>query len=127
MHEAHDVLLCIADSSYVEAGDRQRSNPQHWLKSADDWHQLFADLPEAIANTVVIAQRCAMMAPSRKPILPRLSEGGEDEALQAQAAAGLEKRLDVLGPRKRRRGFPIASGWRLRSTSSTAWDLPVTS
>jgi DNA polymerase-3 subunit alpha len=65
MHEAHDVLLCIADSSYVEAEDRRRSNPEHWLKSAEDWHQLFADLPEAIANTLVVAQRCAMMAPSR--------------------------------------------------------------
>ena len=97
MHEAHDVLLCIADSSYLEAEDRRRSNPEHWLKSAEDWHQLFADLPEAIANTMVVGQRCAMMAPSRKPILPRLSAGGEDEALQAQAAAGLEKRLDVLG------------------------------
>ncbi|WP_310474022.1 DNA polymerase III subunit alpha, partial [Sandarakinorhabdus sp.] len=97
MHEAHDVLMCIAESSYVEAEDRSRSNPQHWLKSADDWHQLFADLPEAIANTIVVAQRCAVMAPSRKPILPKLAAGGEEEALQAQAAAGLEKRLDVLG------------------------------
>ncbi len=97
MHEAHDVLLCIADSSYVEAEDRRRSNPEQWLKSGDDWLKLFADLPEAIANTIVVAQRCAVMAPSRKPILPRLSAGGEDEALKAQAGAGLEKRLDVLG------------------------------
>ena len=97
MHEAHDVLLCIADSTYVEAEDRRRSNPEQWLKSAEDWHSLFADLPEAIANTLVIAQRCAVLAPSRKPILPRLSEGGEDEAMQAAAAAGLERRLDVLG------------------------------
>ena len=97
MHQAHDVLLCIADSAYVEAVDRRCSNPQQWLKSAEDWHRLFADLPEAIANTIVVAQRCAMMAPSRKPILPRLSAGGEDEALKAAASAGLEKRLAVLG------------------------------
>jgi DNA polymerase-3 subunit alpha len=58
---------------------------------------LFADLPEAIANTLVIAQRCAVLAPSRKPILPRLSEGGEDEMLRREATAGLEARLDVLG------------------------------
>ena len=36
--------------------------------------ELFADLPEAIANTAVIAQRCAVGAPKRKPILPRLSD-----------------------------------------------------
>ena len=97
MHEAHDVLLCIADSSYVEAEDRNRSNPQQWLHAADDWHRLFADLPEAIANSIVVAQRCAMMAPSRKPILPKLAEGGEEAALKIASSAGLEQRLDVLG------------------------------
>ncbi|OSZ70510.1 DNA polymerase III subunit alpha [Sphingomonas sp. IBVSS1] len=97
MHEAHDVLLCIADSTYVEAEDRRRSNPEHWLKSAADWHALFADLPEAIANTLVVAQRCAVMAAGRKPILPRLSAGGEDEALDAAASTGLARRMDALG------------------------------
>ncbi|WP_310496927.1 DNA polymerase III subunit alpha [Sandarakinorhabdus sp.] len=97
MHAAHDALLCIADSTYVDADDRRRSNPEHWLKTAKMMREMFADLPEALANTVVIAQRCATMAPSRKPILPRLSQGGEDEAMTAAAGAGLEKRLAVLG------------------------------
>lgn len=104
MHAAHDVLLCIADSTYVEAEDRRHSNPQHWLKSADQWQALFADLPEAIANTLVIAQRCAVLAPSRKPILPRLSEGGEDAMLAAEAKAGLEGRLDTMGLAQDARG-----------------------
>jgi DNA polymerase-3 subunit alpha len=97
MHAAHDVLLCIADSAYVDSQDRRVSNPEHWLKSAKAWHELFADLPEAIANTLVVAQRCAVLAPSRKPILPRLAAGGEDEALLAQARAGLDARTAVLG------------------------------
>jgi DNA polymerase-3 subunit alpha len=97
MHEAHDVLLCMAEGSYVDAEDRRQSNPEHWLQPAAEWHRLFADLPEAIANTVVIAQRCAVMAPSRKPILPRLAQGGEHEALTAAARAGLDARLAVLG------------------------------
>jgi DNA polymerase-3 subunit alpha len=97
VHAAHDVLLCIAQSSYVEAEDRTRSNPEHWLKPAEQLHALFADLPEAIANTLVIAQRCAAMAPSRKPILPRLSEGGEDAALTAAAEAGLAARMAAAG------------------------------
>ena len=54
--------------------------------------ELFADLPEAIANTAVIAQRCAVAAPSRRPILPRLSDD-EDETLRRDAHAGLERRL----------------------------------
>ncbi len=97
MHDAHDVLLCISDSAYVAAEDRRRSNPEHWLKPARDWHRLFADLPEAIANSIVVAQRCAVMAPSRKPILPRLAAGGEHAALTEAAIKGLDARLAVLG------------------------------
>ena len=47
--------------------------------------ELFADLPEALANTAVIAQRCAVAAPQRKPILPRLGDD-EDEQLRARCA-----------------------------------------
>ena len=43
---------------------------------------LFADLPEAIANTLVVAQRCAFAAPKRKPILPSLAG---DPAAEAEA------------------------------------------
>jgi DNA polymerase-3 subunit alpha len=55
--------------------------------------ELFADLPEAIANTAVVAQRCAVAAPKRRPILPRLSDD-EDETLRREAHAGLERRLE---------------------------------
>ena len=54
--------------------------------------ELFADLPEALANTAVIAQRCAVAAPKRRPILPRLGDD-EDEQLRRDARAGLEERL----------------------------------
>jgi len=54
--------------------------------------ELFADLPEALANTAVIARRCAVAAPKRKPILPRLSDD-EDEQLRRDAHAGLASRL----------------------------------
>ena len=98
VHIAHDALLCIADSAYVEAEERRKSNPQHRLKSANEMRKLFADLPEALTNTLVVAQRCAVAAPSRKPILPRMAEGGaaEDPALVAAAGAGLEARLTAL-------------------------------
>eukprot|EP01035_Chromulina_nebulosa_P053224 gene53224-72719_t len=54
--EAHDALLCIAHSSYLESEDRPRSSPDAWMKPAKDMRLLFADLPEAIANTMVVAQ-----------------------------------------------------------------------
>lgn len=96
--DAHDAMLCIAHSTYVESEDRVRSCPDAWLKPAEVMKQLFADLPEAIDNTLVVAQRCAVMAPYRKPILPSLAgdRDGEAAMLRDQAAAGLEARLDRI-------------------------------
>jgi len=93
-HAAHDAMLCIANSAYVESADRPCSSADAWLKDAAAMAELFADLPEAIANTAVIAQRCAVAAPSRRPILPRLSDH-EDEQLRRDAHAGLEARLEA--------------------------------
>jgi DNA polymerase-3 subunit alpha len=91
-HAAHDAMLCIANSSYVESADRVTSSVDAWLKDATALTELFADLPEALANTAVIAQRCAVAAPKRRPILPRLGED-EDEQLRGDAHAGLLERL----------------------------------
>ncbi len=56
---------------------------------------LFADLPEAVENTVEIAKRCAYRPVKRKPILPRFAENEVDE-LRRQAREGLEARLAVI-------------------------------
>ncbi len=96
--EAHDALLCIANSSYVASDDRPKSSPDAWMKPAREMRELFADLPEAIANTLVVAQRCAVAAPKRKPILPSLAGDREGEAakLREDARSGLEERLDKI-------------------------------
>jgi DNA polymerase-3 subunit alpha len=93
--DAHDVMLCIAHSTYVESEDRIRSSPEAWMKPAAIMQADFSDLPEAIANTLVVAQRCAVMAPYRKPILPTLAGdlAGEAQMLRDHAHAGLERRL----------------------------------
>ena len=91
-HAAHDAMLCIAQSAYVESTDRITSSPESWLKDGKAMAELFADLPEALANTAVIARRCAVGAPSRRPILPRLSDQ-EDDQLRSDALAGLGERL----------------------------------
>ena len=96
-HAAHDVMLCIAASAYVESEERMRSSPEAWIKPADAMESLFEDIPEAIANTLVIAQRCAIAAPKRKPILPTLAVD-EAEQLRRDAREGLELRLSRLGP-----------------------------
>ncbi len=95
MHKAHDAMLCIAHSTQVEAEDRPRSNPQAFVKTAAMMEEAFADLPEATANTLVIAQRCAFAPPYRKPILPSLAGdlAGEARMLAEDSRAGLEARL----------------------------------
>jgi DNA polymerase-3 subunit alpha len=105
-HPAHDAMLCIASSSYLEVEERVRSSPEAWIKPAETMADMFADLPEAIANTLVVAQRCAVAAPTRKPILPSLAGDREAEAemLRRDAASGLEARLDKIGLAESERG-----------------------
>ncbi len=95
MHKAHDAMLCIANSTQIDADERPRSNPQAFVKSAAMMEEAFADLPEATANTLVIAQRCAFAPPYRKPILPSLAGdlAGEARMLAEDSRAGLEARL----------------------------------
>ena len=95
MHAAHDAMLCIAHSTHIDSADRPRSNAETFVKSAEMMEELFSDLPEATANTLVIAQRCAFAPPKRKPILPSLAGDLEGEArmLAEDARKGLAARL----------------------------------
>ena len=91
-YEAHDALICIAEGAQVAQEERRRLTVEHRFKTAAEMTALFADLPEAIANTLVIARRCAFMAPAREPILPTFAQDEEAE-MRRQAAEGLERRL----------------------------------
>jgi DNA polymerase-3 subunit alpha len=99
MHAAHDAMLCIANSTHIDSPERPRSSPEAFIKSAPMMEELFADLPEATANTLVVAQRCAFAPPKRKPILPSLAGDLEGEArmLEEDARAGLARRLAPYG------------------------------
>ncbi|MFC0205497.1 DNA polymerase III subunit alpha [Novosphingobium soli] len=99
-HPAHDAMLCIANSTQVDAADRPRSSSERWVKPAADMAELFADLPEALANTLVVAQRCAYAPPKRKPLLPSLAGDREGEArmLADDSRRGLARRLTPYWP-----------------------------
>ena len=122
-HEAHDAMLCIAASTYVASDDRTKSSPDAWMKPANEMKLLFADLPEAIANTLVVAQRCAVMAPSRKPILPSLAgdPAAEAEQLRRDAHAGLEVRLDRIAAL----GLAGEGDWRAEYRARLDFELDV--
>ena len=98
LYDAHDALLCISEGTVLSNPNRKRLTPEHYFKSAAEMRVLFADLPEAVDNTVAIARRCAFMPEPRRPILPPYqSESGRTEAdeLRAMAAFGLERRLET--------------------------------
>ncbi|MGE0223314.1 MAG: DNA polymerase III subunit alpha, partial [Acetobacteraceae bacterium] len=101
MYEAHDALLCIAEGRLLSEADRRRVTPEHWFKPASVMRALFADLPEACDNTLAIARRCAVMAETRKPLLPvcpKVREGAtEEETVRAMAIEGLDRRMDAAG------------------------------
>ena len=94
--ESHDALLCIADGVYVDQQEpRRRLTRQHYFKNPKEMLALFADLPEAVENTVEIAQRCSFMVSCRDPILPKFADD-EVAELRRQANEGLQKRLQVI-------------------------------
>jgi DNA polymerase-3 subunit alpha len=94
-YQAHDVLLCIADGTFVGQDERRRVTAEHGFKSPAQMRALFADLPEACDNTLDIARRCAFMVSKRDPLLPRFTDGEVSEAdeLARQARDGLRARM----------------------------------
>ena len=95
-YRAHDALICIAEGRYLNEEDRRRLTPEHRLKSAEEMCALFADLPEALENTVEIAQRCAFRPTEHAPILPAFSKDDELAELTRQAQEGLTARLQQV-------------------------------
>jgi DNA polymerase-3 subunit alpha len=94
--EAHDALICIAEGSYVAVDDRRRLSPEHYFRTAQEMRSLFADLPEAVDNTIEIARRCAYRAMQGEPILPAFLSGGEvTSALSKTEAAELRRRSEA--------------------------------
>ncbi|MBN9006521.1 MAG: DNA polymerase III subunit alpha [Rhizobiales bacterium] len=106
-YEAHDALLCIAGGRLIAETDREQLTPDHRFKTRAEMAVLFADVPEALASTVEIAERCAFRPMTRKPILPRFTVGAGTNAadvaseeaaeLRRQAEEGLARRLSIHG------------------------------
>jgi len=109
-YEAHDALICISQGRVIIEDDRRRLTAEHYFKSRAEMAALFADLPEAVNNTIEIALRCTYRPQTRAPILPRFSgtaasaeeveNGGDLEAqeLRDEAWAGLAARLETHEP-----------------------------
>ncbi|MFN9912887.1 MAG: DNA polymerase III subunit alpha, partial [Pirellulaceae bacterium] len=72
--------------------ERAKSNPEYYFKSEDEMASLFADVPEALENTINIAKKCSFFPKESNPDLPKFSDKEEAEIKQ-RALKGLETRL----------------------------------
>ena len=99
--EAHNVLLCIQTGKTVEDTDRMSlSSNQFYVRSPEEMHELFAATPEAITNTVRIADRCNLTFEFGKFFLPQFEVKRPEETLEnyleRKAVSGLEKRFPAI-------------------------------
>lgn len=95
-YEANDALNAIANKTSIDYDhSRVRYTKNHHLRSPQEMQSLFADLPEALENTVEIAQRCSYLVPERAPILPKFAD---DEASEIRVLShqGLTERLSQI-------------------------------
>jgi len=98
--EAHEILLCIQTGKTVESPDRMRfATDQFYFRSPEEMKALFAWCPQAIENTVQIAERCNLTLEFGKFYLPRFEVSADkslDEVLREAARKGLERLLPVI-------------------------------
>ncbi len=97
--EAHDVLICISQTKTIYDSERQTSSPEYYFKTQKEMNDLFNDLPEALENSVHIAERCSYMLTKQKPLLPIFkTESGksQDDELEDIARKGLDEKLLVF-------------------------------
>ena len=96
MYISQKVLHCIASSERLASMEDSGITAHHFFKNAAQMQKLFADLPEAIENSLVIAQRCSFVVSRRNPILPSTDAEDEAEQLRILARQGLQDRLAYL-------------------------------
>src|SRR3990172_7433980 len=96
----HDVLLCIQTGTTVNAPNRMKfSTDEFYVKTPDEMNEAFKDTPDALANTIEIAERCNFELSLGKHFLPEFPlPPGEtlDSVIDAKAKVGLEHRLSAM-------------------------------
>ncbi len=112
--EAHDVHICISTGSLLSDPDRMKmSTHELYFKSPEEMIQLFSHTPEAVKNTIAIAEMCDLRLESGKLYLPdfdipaeyvtKYAGEAQFEYLKALCASGLEKKLGRISDEYRKR------------------------
>jgi DNA polymerase-3 subunit alpha len=94
--EAHEARVCIQDGTQLaDPARRRKYTPEQYLRTPAEMAELFADLPEAVANTVAIARRCSLplrLGESRLPQFPVPSGETAAEYIRSTSLEGLRQR-----------------------------------
>lgn len=102
---AHDALLCIQTGTTLEAEKRMKmDSDQFYLKSAEEMKAIFRDYPEAISNTIDIAQRCNVELDFNTYYFPKFNPPPGKNLfihLKEESISGLEKRLREIAAREK--------------------------
>ncbi|APD85386.1 DNA polymerase III subunit alpha [Alteromonas sp. Mex14] len=99
--DAHEIRVCIHDGYTLDDNRRpKRYSDQQYLRTSEEMVELFADIPEAIENTVEIAKRCNVTVRLNEYFLPQFPTGGmtTEDFLVKVSEEGLEERLVFLFP-----------------------------
>jgi DNA polymerase III subunit alpha len=98
--ESHEARVCIHDGTLLADPNRvRRYTSKQYLRTPGEMSRLFADIPEALANSVEIARRASLVLKLGEARLPRYPVPGgvsTEDFLRQQAEAGLEKRLQEM-------------------------------
>ncbi|MGH8181580.1 MAG: DNA polymerase III subunit alpha, partial [Steroidobacteraceae bacterium] len=101
--ESHEARVCIHDGALLADASRvRRYTAQQYLRSPEEMARLFADIPEALANSVEIARRASLTLKLGQPRLPAYPVPGEmtaEDFLRQQAESGFGRRLEEVGGR----------------------------
>ena len=69
--EAHDRLICLSTNHYVNDVNRMHYTKQEWIKTPEEMAEIFADIPEALANTQEIVDKVEIYDIDHGPIMPK--------------------------------------------------------
>ncbi len=102
--ESHEILLMIDKGLTISSKKSRNVSKENYLKNTSEMNELYADLPEALHNTILIAKRCSFSLKETNPLLPNFiisnnkitkSDKTEEEILSDLSIQGLKNRLNL--------------------------------
>ena len=97
MYEAHDAYLCVGEKTYVNVKNRRKYTDAHYLKTSEEMHQLFSDLPDALENNINFPLRISYRPKNSLPVLPNIQTSkikNVDDLLNKESVEGLKEKLN---------------------------------